>query len=754
MPDGGQRMKPTQPSVADGREPVAQGKHVARETRGPNQVQLTIDGMPVVVEKGSTILDAARSVGIQIPVLCYQPNERAVGVCRVCSIDAGENTLSPACVKLAENGMVIRTNSAKVKQAKHILLELLLADHPSPCARQQQSADCELETLALTEGVLKSRFAPRSYSRGQDTSSALISIDHDACILCDRCIRGCNEVKHNNVIGRQGKGYQAGIAFDLNDPMGDSSCISCGECMVSCPTGALTNKSVVGSALPEGEPIDVHFLKQLPYFEEVSGTFLDLNKGSVVLRRFRAGEIICREGEYGSTAFFILEGQAEVSLQAYVARAAEKPHKGSLFQKFASLLGSSPKPAGLPVRSWIPVDACVDLPMNGQAAELGPGDLFGEMSCVSHYPRAATVRAVSDCVVLEMLRNVLDMMLQRNHGMRELLDSNYRNRTLKAHLRNTNLLASVSEEFLDRLKDRAELVRVLKGHVICRQGTVADSLYLIRTGFVKVSEDCPDGEQVLAYLGRGEVFGEVGLVGGGFRTATVTALDTVDLVKICDDDFDEVIRSFPDDQHVIKAAGGRLRQQNREQLKRLQPTKIDIPLKNFLNQGLLEANSVLLLDLEKCTRCDNCVRACADAHDGVTRLVREGLRFDKYLVATSCRHCRDPLCMAGCPVGSIRRRNSLEVIIEDWCIGCGLCSENCPYGNIHMQPVTVMESDALAPDFQRPVVRQKATSCDLCAGLAEPSCVYACPHDAAHRVDAVKFFGNLVERAVPESTVT
>ena len=114
-----------------------------------------------------------------------------------------------------------------------------------------------------------------------------------------------------------------------------------------------------------------------------------------------------------------------------------------------------------------------------------------------------------------------------------------------------------------------------------------------------------------------------------------------------------------------------------------------VPLERFLAQGLMEAQSLLVLDLEKCTRCDNCVRACADAHDGVTRLVREGLRFDKYLVATSCRQCRDPLCMVGCPVGSIRRRNSLEVIIEDWCIGCGLCAKNCPYGNINLHPFTV-----------------------------------------------------------------
>ena len=109
----------------------------------------------------------------------------------------------------------------------------------------------------------------------------------------------------------------------------------------------------------------------------------------------------------------------------------------------------------------------------------------------------------------------------------------------------------------------------------------------------------------------------------------------------------------------------------------------------------MEAQSLLVMDLERCTRCDACVRACADAHDGVTRLIREGQRFDKYLVATSCRHCRDPLCMVGCPVGSIRRRNSLEVIIENWCIGCGLCAKNCPYGNINMHPFTVMENDPM-----------------------------------------------------------
>jgi CRP-like cAMP-binding protein/Fe-S-cluster-containing dehydrogenase component len=718
---------------------------------GPTQIQFTIDGTPVSVVPGTTILQAARQQGIPIPVLCYQANERPVGVCRICSVDAGEESLAAACVKPAANGMEVRTNSPKVKQARRTLLELLLADHCSPCGRQQRSGDCELETLAIAEGALASRFRSRPSSRGRDESSRLLSVNHDACILCDRCVRACNEVRHNNVLGRSGKGYEARIAFDLNDPAGSSSCIGCGECLVSCPTGALTNKAAVATALPEGEPLEVRFLKQLPYFEEISGTFLDLNKNAVVLRRFQRGDIICRQGEYGSTAFFILEGQAEAFLEKRDGGHEKKATQSGIWQRFAGFLMPSARDefAG---RASIPIDASIDLPINGLAAELGPGDLFGEMSCISHYPRSATVQAITDCVVLEMLRNVLDTMLERIPGMRALLDSNYRSRTLKAHLRVTSLFASVSEEFLGEIAERAELLRVRKGDVICRQGTKADSLYLVRTGFVKVTEDRPEGELVLAYLGRGGYFGEAGLLDGGARTATVIALETTDLVRVLDHDFQEMVHRFPGVRRSLRDAAEIIRGQNRQPIHSGSRTKIDVPLENFLRQGLMEANSVLLLDLEKCTRCDACVRACADAHDGVTRLVREGLRFDKYLVATSCRQCRDPLCMVGCPVGAIRRRGSLEVVIEDWCIGCGLCADNCPYGSISMHPVAVPHGKP-AGRGQDIIARRKATSCDLCTGLAEPSCVYACPHDAAHRVDANQFFRELAAGGAPSSTV-
>jgi Fe-S-cluster-containing hydrogenase component 2 len=134
--------------------------------------------------------------------------------------------------------------------------------------------------------------------------------------------------------------------------------------------------------------------------------------------------------------------------------------------------------------------------------------------------------------------------------------------------------------------------------------------------------------------------------------------------------------------------------------------------------------------------------------------LRDGLRYDHYLVATACRSCRDPLCMTQCPVGSIRRKENLEIIIEDWCIGCGKCAELCPYGNINMHPLetikevkTEVKGKDGAPSQvkieKKKMTTYKANTCDLCTQLSVPSCVYACPHDAAKRIDPQRFFGDV-----------
>jgi len=703
-------------------------------------IDLMIDGRAVRVPAGTSVYDAARVNGIAIPTLCHLQSQTPVGVCRLCVVDTGARVLSAACVRAVEPGMKVSTNSEKVLAARRTLLELLMADHPSPCARQQHSGDCELETLAKQAGVGAPRFPKRTMLRGMDDSSLAIAVDHDACILCDRCIRGCDEIKSNFVLGRMGKGYAAGIAFDLNAPMGDSTCISCGECMVSCPTGALTNKSVVGTAIAAGaesQTLTAEELHRLPVFAGVSGTFLELNRGAIVKRRFRKGEVICREGDYGSTAFFIVEGQAQVAIATPIAHVKTQGGAQGFFKRLTSVLvGREQDKREEEVRDrTIPIDASVDLAYGNPVAELGPGDLFGEMTCMNFYPRSATVQAKTDVVAFEMLRNVLDIMM-KNKTFRAQLDENYRRRALETHLRGVPMFAGLTADFIEHLKGSVELVRYAPGQVIARQGEAADSFYLVRIGFVKISEEYPGGELVLAYLSRGDYFGEIGLLGGGVRTASCTALDHVELVKISGDDFREMVARFPGVRSGLEAVAAERQAANAQRMQLVR----SLPLDQFLSQGLMEAQSLLVLDLQKCTRCDACVEACADAHDGVTRLVREGLRFENFLVATSCRQCRDPLCMVGCPVGAIRRRNSLEVIIEDWCIGCGLCARNCPYGNINLHPFEVRVEDLENPGRKKAVVQQKATSCDLCTHLKEPSCVYACPHDAAHRVDPRRFF--------------
>ena len=160
----------------------------------------------------------------------------------------GARVLQAACIRQAEEGMVVHTQSDKVQKSRRMLTELLLADYPKTDnghavhAAPYTGKRNLLLDLATQQGVSTPRFPARPFDNGRDMSSAVIQVDHNACILCDRCIRACDDVQCNDVIGRAGKGYTARIAFDHDVPMGQSSCVSCGECMAACPTGALIDK--------------------------------------------------------------------------------------------------------------------------------------------------------------------------------------------------------------------------------------------------------------------------------------------------------------------------------------------------------------------------------------------------------------------------------------------------------------------------------------------------------------------------------
>jgi len=488
--------------------------------------------------------------------------------------------------------------------------------------------------------------------------------------------------------------------------------------------------------IEQGEVLSPEELQKIPFFAGVSTGLLQKNVGAVVRRRFKKGEIICREGEDGWTAFYILEGEVDVFINAMISDVAKQPHKKlSWSQKMKVMLTGKKVESGSPKDTrYIPIDASIDLSMDDPAAKIGEGELFGEMTCLSFYPRSATVRAATDCVMLEMLRNVLQM-LQKNKDFKAKTDEAYRKRTLDNHFRSVPMFKDLPDEFLDYLRSRVKLLQFEPDHVICRQRDSADSFYLIRSGHVKVSQSYPGGDMVISYLSRGQYFGEIGLLGQCQRTATCTALDRVEAVQVSREDFLRMMKAFPEIRERLEKDAIERLDANEAQVSKLET----VVLNDYLGQSLMQAQNLLLLDLEKCTRCDDCVSSCAASHDGVTRLIREGPRYDKFLIATSCRQCRDPLCMVGCPVGSIHRQHSLEIVIENWCIGCGLCARQCPYDNIAIHEFTV-ERKNLETGEMETVQAKKATVCDLCAAHEDPSCVYACPHDAAQRVDPQKFF--------------
>ncbi len=762
----------------DGRKVTVKKAVPATDAQG--HIRRDHEGRPI--PRPTTIHDAAAKLFVKqpgdrnpIPTLCHQEHLDPVGVCRLCVVEIHklkrgkidrERKLLPACQHRVEETMEVHTIESpdgdaqqRVRSAVNVLAELLKADHLAATDSSSHSSFNELNDLCERLHIGTPRFTPRQLDRGHDDSSLVIAVDHNACVLCDRCVRACDDVKHNMVIGRAGKGYGTTIGFDLNDPMGQSSCVSCGECMVSCPTGALMFRESVGDRSQSERPsikareslsVTADELKQHPLFAGIPHKFLQWNANSVTRHRLAPGTVLCREGDVGSTAFILLRGRYEVALRSTLKslrNEKESGWRGLLGRIRTSFTSQSDDHTSIRNADSMPIS------LGQPRREVTPADvIIGEMTCLSHYPRSATVTAVEDGEVFEIGRNILHY-LRRNRSAREIFDRAYRDRALTDHLRRSSLLASLDDaqrlECAEFLRDKVELLRVDSGQIIFSQGDGADHFYMVRLGFVRVSQIYAGQERVLDYLGPGSSFGEIGLLSslleaspnnvGGVRTATCRALDDVELVRIRGEHFAALLERF---------AGIReqLVEQAKQHLHRDEVTRktLNRPLAEFLDQGLFNAQKLLVLDLESCTRCDECTHSCSDTHGGITRLIREGMRFDKFLVASSCRSCLDPYCLVGCPVDAIHRRQrndseaSLEIVIEDWCIGCGLCASNCPYGNINMHGMLDDRPHPEQPHKRQAVLQQKATTCDLCRHVVganeDPSCVYACPHNAAFRM--------------------
>lgn len=207
-------------------------------------ISLTINNVPVTAPAGSTILDAARSVGIDIPTLCHLPGLSPSGACRICVVELeGRNGLTPSCAFPAANGMKVLTHSPRVVQARKAIIELLLANHPQECLTCVRSGNCELQTLAQQYGVREVRFSGSTRKSKLDVSSPSLVRDSDKCILCGRCVRVCDEVQSVGAIDFIRRGFQTRVGPAHNKDLNLTACVGCGQCVLVCPTGALAEQS-------------------------------------------------------------------------------------------------------------------------------------------------------------------------------------------------------------------------------------------------------------------------------------------------------------------------------------------------------------------------------------------------------------------------------------------------------------------------------------------------------------------------------
>lgn len=503
-------------------------------------------------------------------------------------------------------------------------------------------------------------------------------------------------------------------------------------------------------------------MQGLELFKDLKEDFLLEISPDVSVAKWNEGAVIFEEGTYLDLAFVVLEGEVELYLAAQ--ESAARPIFGSGAGKTVAAPRTPPPDADEAGRTRVaPAPAqeggtitflsSLDFDLAaGERMRLGPGEIFGEIGALNGWPQSATARTRTPCTLLQIRLPALRKLRRKSRSLKARLDELYRSRMLRQHLAITPLLQECPPEIIDRIAQRVELVSLQPGEVVVREGEAVEHFFLVRSGFLKLSQKVDRGEVVVSYAGKGGTLGESELLVEGLGTwqTTASSVRFTELVRLAKQDFLEVIGEVPDLQR-------RLWDVAVERIKEIGYTKTNLRRSDLidftLEKGLAQANSVLVIDLETCVRCDDCVRGCASTHGGIPRFVREGEVHNGFLVARSCYHCEDPVCLVGCPTGAIARVNVGEVVAIDpaLCIGCGACAENCPYDAIVMHDLdTTWGSDAM-PEYLRGEPRRMASKCDLCyTSKAGPACVSSCPHGSAARVSSVEEF-DLLLRAKQEA---
>ncbi|HOJ77070.1 MAG TPA: NADH-dependent [FeFe] hydrogenase, group A6 [Bacillota bacterium] len=290
------------------------------------QVQVTINDQVIHVAKGTTLLEAAKMIGIQIPTLCHLDLKEfkmvnKVASCRVCMVEVqGRPQLAPACSTTVVDGMVVRTDTVRVIQARRMAVELLLSNHPNECFTCPKNLECELQALAHKLGIREIEWVGEKMDYENDTSSKAIIKNPNKCIMCRRCETMCNEVQTCGILSAVSRGFDAFVGPAFNIPIAESSCTYCGQCVAVCPTAALTEVNHTGKVWAALNDPDKHVIVQTaPAVRVAIGELFGMEPGSIV-----TGKMVTALRRMGFDAVFDTDFAADLTI---LEEASELVHR-------------------------------------------------------------------------------------------------------------------------------------------------------------------------------------------------------------------------------------------------------------------------------------------------------------------------------------------------------------------------------------------------------------------------------------------
>ena len=528
----------------------------------------------------------------------------------------------------------------------------------------------------------------------------------------------------------------------------------------------------------------------------------DVLKNDARLHRFKKGEIIVREGDYGTSAFLILSGSARVVIGPSLPPATlgrREPVRRGIFRALAQLWGNAREDEVVRrgdrrrflKRGGVARDdkdfriVLQDVPRvldEHRTASIEEGDFFGEIAALSRIPRTATIFAEEDSELLEIRWQGLRDLMRYDPKLRQHIDRVYRERALATYLEEIPFMRFLSPEVKQQVMeatqfetygdydwsgDYKKLVQAGASagqeQTIASEGDYPNGVVMVRSGFARMTQRYGDGHRTLNYLGSGGIYGfdeiahnwrepgrSVSLQHSlrviGYTHVLVIPAPIIERLVLPSlpkamlpppiETEGDATRSpfantpFANTPFAIAPKAVAVRKPEPEAV-------VGAGLMEFLTQNrFFNGTETMVIDMDHCTRCDDCVRACAATHDNNPRFLRSGPVHDNLMIAQACMHCADPVCMIGCPTGAIHRDSfGGEVVINPaTCIGCSACANNCPYGAIRMVELRDEDGEILVARDARPIV--KATKCDLCIDqYGGPACERACPHDALKRIN-------------------